>query len=69
VNCPKRAPCSSCLRAAVARGEVRPDAPVSSTARCFRDDHVPADRAEPAIADDYLVRIVDDVVMPLLCPA
>ena len=70
VNCPKRAAMLQLLRRGVARGEVRPDAacelygevlPAMITSRLIVQN-LP-------IADDYLVRIVDDVVMPLLCPA
>jgi len=69
VSCPKREAMLELLQRGVARGEVRPDAacellaevlPAMITARLIVENR--------PVADDYLVRIVDDIVMPLLRP-
>jgi len=70
VACPKRQAMVDLLERGVARGEVRPEAacelfaeilPSLITARLIVQNR--------AIPDDYLVHVVDDVVMPLIRPA
>ncbi len=70
VACPKREAMLELLRRGVARGEVRPEAacelygevlPAMITSRLIVQNR--------PVTDEYLERVVDDVMMPLLRPA
>jgi AcrR family transcriptional regulator len=70
VNCPKREALVGLLRRGVARGEVRAEAACDLIAEVLPSMLMSRLilRNLP-VSDEYLVRVVDDVVMPLLQPA